>query len=227
MTLFKKFDWRLQLETCIIHTRSTKQCKQKNTCKYSFAKTVGQSQTKSAGNEAKLHKWNHIVYNGSSLLVFIKMENIVDGKCTVSRPTNLISFLFLLFSFSRSCASYYTTMMQYADDSKDRDERRKYVRILCIPLFLTFPIPNLFSSPSSFFSNVTGNRTRASKRTKWQISVRSGFFYYPVQHPRRFFICFPSFLSLFSFFSSFHDYLVASNAWMIIIHDLKKKKRTA
>lgn len=25
-------------------------------------------------------------------------------------------------------------------------------------------------------------------------------------------------------FSSFHDYLVASNAWMIIIHDLKKKK---
>lgn len=198
MTLFKKFDWRLQLEPCIIHTRSTKQCKQKNTCKYSFAKTVGQSQTKSAGNEAKLHKWNHIVYNGSSLLVFIKMENIVDGKCTVSRPTNLISFLFPLFSFSRSCASYYTTMMQYADDSKDRDERRKYSLHSTFP-YVSYPQLVLFSFVF-FFSNVTGNRTRASKRTKWQISVRSGFFYYPVQHPRRFFICFPLFLSLFSFF---------------------------
>lgn len=94
-------------------------------------------------------------------------------------------------------------------------------------VFFAFHFSLRFLSPTCslllrlFFSNVTGNRTRASKRTKWQISVRSGFFYYPVQYPRRFFICFPPFHSLFS---SFHDYLVASNAWMIIIHDLKKKK---
>lgn len=97
-------------------------------------------------------------------------------------------------------------------------------------VFFAFHFSLRFLSPTCslllrlFFSNVTGNRTRASKRTKWQISVRSGFFYYPVQHPRRFFICFPPFLSLFSFFPlSTTISLLVMHEWLL--STIKKKKK--
>ena len=44
------------------YTADKTRANRRDTCKYTLsAKTAEQSETKSAGNEAKLHKWNHIV----------------------------------------------------------------------------------------------------------------------------------------------------------------------
>lgn len=75
-------------------THAIERCKQKKICIYSFAKIVAKA--KRSPQEVRRNCTSEITsYNGSRLLVFIKMENILGGKCAVSHSANPISFPFL------------------------------------------------------------------------------------------------------------------------------------
>lgn len=107
-----------------------------------------------------------MVYNGSSLPVFIKMENIVSRKCTVSIHWTSIHFSFFslslsfpsfFFLFIRSFASCYTTMMNSNIYRRFYKYTRKiyssllhfYLRSLRPPRYLIFFLS--YSSSSFFF----------------------------------------------------------------------------